>query len=720
MTLRVASIGLLAALALGACGEAASAETPPGEPAAPTPPTAPRDASLPLYPESQMRLAPDDPRDAARLADVDTCGSCHPDALATWQSSAHARASFDNPWYRQAVDAIREDVGAEESRFCAGCHDPVLLVAGAMEAEIQPDDPRAHAGVTCMVCHGTREARPDGNGSYTLSTRAVPLPDPADPREIEAHVAALTPEPLRTASLCGSCHRGFLGTHMGNPHHLGGIDDLTPFRRSGYAGSTASRLDEPVEAATCQGCHMPLERVSGRDFAADARGRVHSHRVAGGQTAMAAGDPAQLAAVRARLRDAARIDVAAAARGERRFFPADGAPLRAGDAATLDVVVRNLGAGHRFPGGTLDAQDTWIALEVRDADGAVVFASGVDHARDEDDGAHRLEAVLVDEAGEPQRTHRVHRFRAKVFDHTLGPRDAAVVRYAFEVPQNVALPLSARARLMHRRHPGALHRAACASQRSERGRAFDAASEALGRRVLDACAPQPTTELAEATVWLGEGSDARAPTGGAASAPRWRRHFDHALGLISDVQERLDDARPVLDAALAAAPDDRARAQILAQRARLEGRQGRLEHALADVARAEALVGPRPALARLRGDAYAQVWRWPEAAEAYGVAAEGAPEDESRWVDLARALGSAGDEAGALRAANRGLLLAPRDESLLRSRYLALDDATREPARHAYLTHRAPDALDLLRRRCADADPFCAAERAPVHLHGGR
>ena len=222
MSLRVASIGLLAALALGACGEAASAETPPGEPPAPTPTTAPRDASLPLYPESQMRLAPDDPRDAARLADVDTCGSCHPDALATWQASAHARASFDNPWYRQAVDAIREDVGAEESRFCAGCHDPVLLVAGAMEAEIQPDDPRAHAGVTCMVCHGTREARPDGNGSYTLSTRAVPLPDPADPREIEAHVAALTPEPLRTASLCGSCHRGFLGTHMGNPHHLGG------------------------------------------------------------------------------------------------------------------------------------------------------------------------------------------------------------------------------------------------------------------------------------------------------------------------------------------------------------------------------------------------------------------------------------------------------------------------------------------------------------------
>jgi len=715
MSPRAAAILLGFAALLSGCGEAAARDDGRApRPRAPETDAAPDRA--PLYPETQLQLASGDPRDAARLADTETCGACHPDALQTWQASAHARASFDNPWYRQAVDAIRDEVGREESRFCAGCHDPVLLVAGAMEEEVAPEDPRAHAGVTCMVCHGAQEARPDGNGSYTLSTRAVPLPDPADPEEIRAHVEALTPEPLRTASLCGSCHRGFLGSHMGNPHHLGGIDDLTAWSRSGYAGSAASRLDEPVEAATCQGCHMPLERVSGRDFAADDAGRVHSHRVAGGHSAMAAGDPAQARAIEARLTGAARIDVAALTRDGRAHLPADGAPVRAGDAASVDVVVRNLATGHRFPGGTLDAQDTWIELSIEDAAGRRIASSGADHAANDEDGAHRLEAVLVDDEGNAQRAHHVHRFRAKVFDHTLGPRDAAAVRYAFEVPVGATFPLRARARLLHRRHPEALRQAACDAQRSARGRAFASASEALGRRALDACAPQPITEIAEATVWLGAGADGREPTGGATERA-WRRHFDHALALIGDVQERLDDARPVLEAALAAAPDDRARAQILAQRARLEGRQGRLDEALAELDRAEGLIGSHPAIDRLRGDAHAQVWRWPDAAAAYARAAERAPADESRWTDLARALGSAGDDGRALDAADRGLSLAPRDESLLRSRYLALEGPSREAARARWLEHRAPDALDLLRRRCATRSPFCASERAPVHTH---
>jgi tetratricopeptide (TPR) repeat protein len=733
----------LALLAATACDEprpeARADEPRPGrsEPAEPEPVEPPgADADVPeppllpqggrLYPETQVRLAPHDPRDADRLADVETCGGCHADVLATWRASAHARASFDNPWYRQAVESLREERGAEASRFCAGCHDPVLLVAGAMDAPVRPDDPRAHAGVTCLTCHGAQEARWDGAGSYTLSTRPVPLPDPADEAEVAAHVEAVTPDPLRSAVLCASCHRGFLGPDMGNPHHLGGIDDVTPWQRSGYAGSAATRIDEPVEERSCQGCHMPEGPAPRGDMAADA-GRIRVHRVAGAHTALAAatGDAAQLRAARERLRGAARVDVAAARALERRerWLPADGAAVRAGETVELDVVVRNLGAGHRFPGGTVDAQDTWLEVEVRDAAGAILAEAGAAHAAGEDDPtAHRLRALLVDEEGTPDLRHRVHRFRAKVLDQTLAPRDAAVVRYRLEVPEDARFPLSVRARLRHRRHDRALHEAACAAQSTPRGRAFRAASARLGRAPIDACRPQPITELAEATVWIGEGAGERAPSGGATEA-RWRRLFDHALGLLGDVQEHLDEARPSLEAALAAAPDAHARAMVLAQRARLEGRQGRLDAALADVRRAEARVGPHPALHRLRGDAYAQVWRWEEAAQAYRAAAEGAPLDDSRWADLARALGSAGDDRGALEAALRGLLRQPRDEGMLRSQYLALaalEVPGAEAARRAYLSHRAPDALSSLRLRCGQADPQCAEERLPVHTHALR
>ncbi len=683
---------------------------------APLPPVVPGE---PLYPETLVQLVQDDPRDVERLADVEVCASCHEEVYAAWRGSPHAAASFDNPWYRQAVDAFREAQGTEASRFCSGCHDPVVLLADAVDDPIDPDDPRSQAGITCMVCHGIQEVRPSGNASYTLRTAEVPLPDPAVPEEVAAHVAALNPEPLRTPALCGSCHRGFLGPDMGNPYHLPAVDDLTPWARSRFGGSPASRLDTPVEEATCQGCHMPLVPASDRDFATT-DGQIHTHRVPGGHTALAGarGDDAQLAAIRDRLADVVRVDVAAVRSGARSQRPADGARLRPG-RVEIDVLIRNLGVGHHFPGGTRDLADTWLEVEVRDANGALVAEAGTRHAEAIDGTAHRLVMGPVDEQAEVQELHHVQRFRAAVYDRTIAPRDAEVVRYAFELPDGVAEPLSIDARLRHRRHSRAMVDAACAATRSPRGRAFARTAEALGKPPIDGCAPLPITEMADARVWVGAGADGRAPSGGATATP-FERTFAHALALISDVQEHLDDARPSLAAALRHAPDDAARAMVHVQAARLEGRQGRVSAAIAAARRAERLVGPHPAIDRIRGDAYAQVWRWEEAARAYERAAEGAPDDESRWVDLARALGSAGRDDEALIAAETGLRLLPESAGLLRSRYLALEarqDGGADAARERYLAHRVPDALSALRLECGQRSEACAAERLPVHVH---
>ena len=706
---------LLGLIWLGACAgepapEASAAPDPSEEQPEPAPRVLPPVVEgVALYPETEVRLVANDHREAERLADVDACAPCHPDVVAAWRASPHAAASFDNPWYRQAVDSFREARGAEASRFCAGCHDPVLLVDDAMHAPIEPADPRAHASVTCMVCHGVQEVRADGVASYTLRTGEVPLPDPADEREVAAHVAALTPPPLRTPALCGSCHRGFLGPDMGNPHHLPGTDDLAGWRRSGYAGSRASRVDAPVDQATCQGCHMPSVAGSDRDYATT-EGEIHSHRVPGGHTALAAarGDGRQLGFVQERLRDVARIDVMRASPDEARPRPG---------TVELDVVVRNLRVGHRFPGGIRDAQDTWIELEVRDADGELLAEAGTRHATSEDDTAHRLVASVVDDEGVIRSLHRVQHFRAVLFDRTLGPRDAAVVRYGFTLTGRAALPLSVDARLRHRRHSHAMHAAACAADRSARGRAFASATRELGRLPIDACASQPITEVASARVWLGA---TERPNLGGALAPPFDRHFDHALALIGDVQERIDAARGPLRRALRAAADPTSRAMVFAQRARLEGRQGRLAEALADVGRAERILGDHPALDRVRGDAYAQVWRWSEAAEAYGDAARGAPLDDSGWADLARALGSAGRDGEALRAASRGLALSPRHPGLLRTRFLSLEsssDPGAAAARANFLAHRVPDEAFNLTLRCAERSETCARERLPVHSH---
>ena len=191
------------------------------------------------------------------MADARRCEPCHAETVEGWRHSAHAHASFDNPWYRQAVDDFREEVGLPESRFCAGCHDPLLLVTGEMDREVRPEQRNAYAGVGCVVCHRIERATLEGSGSYVLDARPAPLPTPDDPASVAAHARAFRRPALAEVALCASCHRGSLGPEMGNPHHLAGIDDVGPWLASGYSGSRARRLDTPVTARDCRGCHMP-------------------------------------------------------------------------------------------------------------------------------------------------------------------------------------------------------------------------------------------------------------------------------------------------------------------------------------------------------------------------------------------------------------------------------------------------------------------------------
>lgn len=725
--------------ALGACG--ASDDAGPAEPQArprPDPVSSVPDAARvdldvpavdgPYWPAmAQVRGEVD----VALLADVEFCARCHEDMFDQWRVSAHARSSFDNPWYRATVDALRHDggdAGPTESRFCAGCHDPLLLLSGRMDLpEIAPDDPLAHAGVTCMVCHGIVEASTDGNASWVLDTSPVPVPVRGDEASIEAHRERMAIAPLDEASLCGSCHRAFLTEDSGNAHFLPGTDDLGPWRASAFGDTDSARIDDDLEDQTCQGCHMPGEPASGRDRAA-AEGELSSHRFAGGQTALArqTTDPRQLAAVEAMLEGAATIDVASLRFGDGRIaLPADGAEVTAGADIALDVVVRNARAGHRFPGGVRDTQDTWVEVEVRAANGRVIAEAGTAHRTTEDPTAHRLNTVMLDGEGRPELRHFVQRFEGKGWDHTIAPRDAAITRYTWVVPEGLpasAFPLGITARLVHRRHGRPMHDVACEAMGTPRGRAFSAAARSLGNAVIDACAPQPVTEVAEARVWVGAGSEGRAGTGGAAR-PAWRRLYEHALGLAHQVQERTDEARPSVEGALRLLADSsvegnqRPRAMVLVALARIEGRQGRVEQALAAADDAEALVGRHPAIDRARGDALAQVWRWADAAEAYGRLVELAPGDSAAWRAYARALGSTQDDEAALAATARGLALAPRDEAMLRTRALALaaqnhDEADR--ARDLFLTHRRPDEESALRLTCAQEVDGCARDQLPV------
>lgn len=656
--------------------------------------------------------------DLERLAKTDDCVSCHEDVGSHWQSSVHSYASFDNPWYRASVDEFRDERGSHESRFCAGCHDPLLLLSGAIDGEVEPDDDLAYAGITCLVCHGTESTRADGNGSYTLTDEAVLVPDPADEDEIAAHRTQLTMTPLRTAELCGSCHRSFSGAEIGNAHHLTGIDDLGDWASSGYSGAATWHLAS-AEPQTCQSCHMPAESASPREMAGARDGSIRSHRWGASHTALAAqlGDAALLEQVQSSLEDAVTIDVGAVRSGSRRVLLPREAVLRPSERLVFDVLLENAAAGHRFPGGIRDLQDSWVEVVVRDADGRALATS--ERRGESDDGVFSLRATVLDADARPERLHRVHRFSTPAFDRTLGAHDVRAVRYSMKLPKRLALPLEVQVRLLHRKHAPDFQRLACEASRTERGVAFSYGAEQRGKIAVDPCVAEPVTTVGSTTAWLGRGADARARTGGAAR-PDVERLLTQGLALLHGKQENAHLSKPSIVRALELAkrdgnPTTLARAWVL--RARLAGMQGRPDVSARFAAKAEALIGPHPVLDRVRGDANSRVWRWRKAAESYRRVADASPNDSRAWRDLARAYGSLGRDADALAAAERGLMLRPNDESLLRTRALSLR-ALRDPratdAENAWLQHRSPDVQSAQLAACEQTHEVCRRDRQPI------
>jgi tetratricopeptide (TPR) repeat protein len=692
-------------------------------------PKAPRAAVLPTldsrFAPSQMRTV-EEPRPGAgaQLADIDVCAKCHADVAAQWRTSAHAFASFNNPVYRVAVDRFRKDRGNANSRFCAGCHDVALLVDGAMDQPIVPEDQRAHAGIGCKTCHGITGARPDGNGSYTLDLGDIPLPKDGDPESLRRHKARATPTPLKSAAMCASCHRAYLDESTGNASRLVGQDDATPWQRSLYAGSLAERIDLPEPEKDCRGCHMPREEATRGDAAAK-QGKIASHRFTGGHSWLGQmrWDKDHIALVEENLRGVASIDIAAITRERapdaRVLLFKNGADVGdtpPGERVVVDVVVRNQKVGHKFPGGVVDAQDTWIELTVEDSHGKRLAEAGNVYEGGDDPTVHRLGARAIGADGKPLVVRETHEFRAVAFDQTLLPRDATVVQYAFEIPStidNAQLPLHIAARLRHRTRGLALQNAACKDARTPRGRAFSAAT--IPRRALDPCLYQPIAEIARVEVAVGRNDPPP-------KEKSWDRAFDYGLGLLHVVQERLDAATAPLAFALETAPDDRRRAMALAALAELASLQGRTEDALDVAGKAGVLVPGHPALARIRGEALSRSWRLAEAAPYLLEAAGGAPRDDAGWARLAIADGSIGRADDALDAAQRGLLLQPRDADLLRIQALALDSlgADRElavRARDAHFANRTPDDAPALRATCSATVAACARERMSVHVH---
>lgn len=659
------------------------------------PPALPRPSAD--FAPSLTRLSDTGPYDVSVHTDVQTCAPCHAPIVKEWNASVHALASMSNPFYRFAFDDFAEKSGRDKLPFCGACHDPVLLFDGALQQPIDGASPSAHAGVNCNTCHGIESATADGNGSYVLNTTPVPIPTDGDPESLKAHLARVGMPALRTNELCVSCHRGFMSPETGHEVVISGLDEWGPFRRSGFNANKVTRIVD-VPEQNCVGCHMPLTPEG-----------HNSHRFAGGHTTLAAmtGDPEQLKAVEDLIKTAATIDVPAF--GVDKVQLTDWNGVKAGQRVWLDVVVHNKNTGHMFPGGAQDLRDTWIELELTDADGAVIAHAGTEHEQSGNDpSAYVLQSFMVDDDGQRVTDHSVHDFRTSSFRHSIGPKDSAVVRYAFVAKQDHD-DLRVHVRLRHRRLTKTFAEATCKHVSRPEDDTFKQGAKTFRNFSGDPCQPQPVVEIASSNVRFSE------------TTQDWLRHYQRGQGLAHSVSESLDEAVEAFQHALrllGPEGDAMARAKTHFELGRVLGRQGRAKDAMDQYAHAETIVGPHPAIHFGRGDAYHRVFQFKEATAWYEKAAQLA-DDDRIWRELAIASGSMMEAKRTLEAAQRGLAIEPRDPHLLRNQMLALkklkapEDAQKQ-AHKAYTTFERDEQAPNIQDVCAAKDDQCRKGRIPV------
>ncbi len=130
------------------------------------------------------------------------------------------------------------------------------------------------------------------------------------------------------------------------------------------------------------------------------------------------------------------------------------AAVRRGDSARVDVVVRTRKVGHFFPGGTVDAPDTWVELKAVDDKGQVLFWSGKveqDGKGPVDPGAHFYRSLQIDEHGNPINKRNAWATRAVVYVHLIPPGAADTVHYRLNIPQRAGSKITVTAKLCYRK-----------------------------------------------------------------------------------------------------------------------------------------------------------------------------------------------------------------------------------------------------------------------------
>ena len=397
--------------------------------------------------------------DARSLAGSESCGTagCHQQIVEEWRPSAHRYAAMD-PLFLGIQDVMAKQNGAESTRYCGGCHDPISLFSGTKNIFVK-DLTNQHGyqeGVSCLACHSIRETDIKGNANFTVS----------QPREYlwqwstggTARLARdflirtypdehnrLSKRLFKTPEYCAACHKQFIDKEV---NRVGWVQLQNQY--DNWASSHWNTEGDARRTVECRECHMPL--VASTDPSSgdtgdynrtQGDGKHRSHRfIASNQLVPAMlelqGWQEQVRLTEEWLEGKRQIPEIREKWAEGdivRIAMEAGEPDPAADTIPLRVIMTSNKVGHDYPTGPLDIIQSWVELRVSDETGREIFRSG---SRDDrhfiEPGTIFFKAEPVDQHGNLIDRHNLWDMVGVRFRRSLFPGYSDTFEYQVPCP----------------------------------------------------------------------------------------------------------------------------------------------------------------------------------------------------------------------------------------------------------------------------------------------
>jgi len=418
--------------------------------------------------------------DQRQIANSHRCLSCHEEVGNQWMSSAHQQAASD-PTYVTNVSLLADKKGISATRYCEGCHAPVALLTG----ELTPggkhggisNTPANHEGVSCMSCHGIDSLK---HLKGVASFKFQPAEDylfarSSNPLLLRIHDLLLLTKPdqhkkdlgkdiLRDSKICSACHTQFMDKDMNNWGWVKMQDEYSAWLKSPYSKQHREGFSDDV-VSRCQDCHMPL--VSSADPSADTNNKIRSHHFPGANTflPLLRGDQKQFDDTKAFLQsNKLRVSIDKPNRKDAlqtlhaldeslRNFEEAPYYFYLGEVAEIYTVISNRGVGHDFPGGSIDINQAWVEFLVMDAEGSLVYDSGLVDEKTNivDPDAYFYRSLPVDRHGKLVWKHDLFNMVGESFKRVIKAGESDIVLNSFEIPAWAKSPLTVTATLKYRK-----------------------------------------------------------------------------------------------------------------------------------------------------------------------------------------------------------------------------------------------------------------------------